>query len=264
MNLLFSIGTWIAIGFSVLAVLRMLQDRSMQRLMYGGSRYDEMKTVTSLLGFQARRVFARRAFKWIGLWIGISALAHHFQHSKAPWAEMGVLLFPMVCLMIGCVQSFGQMRPAAILVLGASDHDSLRLHRAIHDKLFPHLPVSLLETSNLDADISIMAGEVYRITLGEWQDAIKRFGRSVLVIVVDMRRMTDAIDWELKFIIQEGLQFKTVLLDPSGNAISDLELSKCKIVSGALECVAIVAQAFQGYDTLPSDARPLCDLQVKA
>ncbi|MFM8328334.1 MAG: hypothetical protein ACKN9U_26030, partial [Pirellulaceae bacterium] len=203
----------------------------MMRSMYGGARYDEMRTVTSLLGFQSQRVFTRRAIKWIALWIGFAATAHHFQHSDKPFAEIGNLWLPMVALMVGFVQFFGQMRPAAILVLGSSNHAGLTLQRSVFDKVFPHLPVSLLETSEVDADIRTMPGEVYRITLGDWEDVVWRFARSVLVIIVDMRQMTPPVQRELQFIVQECLQYKTVLLDPNNVSLSSSELSKCRIVS---------------------------------
>lgn len=262
MDLFFSIVTWVLIAISALAVLRALADRFIMRATYGGARYDEMQTVTSLLGFQTQRIFTRRAIKWIALWIGFAALAHHFQHSERPWAEMGQLWLPMIAFMVGCVQFFGQMRPAAILVLGASNQEALGLQRSIFDKLFPHLPVSLLETSDVDVDMRIMPGEVYRITLGDWQDAVWRFARSVLVIVVDMRQMTPPVERELQFIVDENLQYKSILLDPKSISLSKSALSKCRIVSSPHECVAIVARAFDGYDSLPSDVHPLRDLDV--
>ena len=262
MDLFFSITTWVLIATSARALLRTMAHRFLMRSMYGGARYDEMCMVTSLLGFQARRIFLMRVNKWIALWIGFAALAHHFQHSGRPWMGIGYLWLPMIALMVGCVQFFGQTRPAAILLLGASNHEALRLQSSLSNKLFPHRPVSLLETSEVDVDLRLAPGDVYRITLGDWQDAVWRFARSVLVIVVDMRQMTPPVNEELQFVVHENLEYKTILLNPKNTLLPKPELSMCRTASSPQECLAIVARAFEGDNTLPSDVHPLRDLEV--
>lgn len=262
MDLFLSIATWVLIVVSANALLRALSDRFLMRAVYGRGRYDEMQTVTSLLGFQSRRVLTLRAFKWLGLWVGFAALAHHFQHAERPWAEMGRLWAPMIALMVGCVQVFGQQRPAAILVLGGSTRDAILLQGAISNTVRFHRSVSLLETSDLLADMRHVSGDVFRITLGGWREAVWRFARSALVLVVDVRQTTDLVEEELRFVVAEGLQYKTLLLDPGNVSRSRPELAACRVASSTPECVAVVARAFDGHDTLPSDVKPLRDLNV--
>jgi hypothetical protein len=163
----------------------------------------------------------------------------------------------MLALMVGCVQFFGQSRPAIILVLGSSVPETMQMQAQLSDKLFPHRPVSLLESNDDRINIKYTAGNCFRITFGKWRDAVWRFARSVLVIVVDMRTMTPPVDEELQFICDEGLQFKTVLLKPADMALPIPELASCRVVNSDEQCIEAVLQAFESPATLPSDVSPL-------
>jgi hypothetical protein len=69
--------------------------------------------------------------------------------------------------------------------------------------------------------------------------------------------MTPALDQELEFIVQERLQFKTILLKPSGLRLPKEELGECAIVDTDDQVLAKLKRAFESSTTLPSDHRPV-------
>jgi hypothetical protein len=247
-----TVVAWILLGISVMAICRMLLDRHLLVLLYGRSRYHACRAVTSMLGLRSQRILSQRAFKWLLFLIGAVALAEHLQHSENPWRNLGDIWLPMLALMIGCVQFFGQMRPAAILVLG-NGRRAVTLQEITSDALFPHRTVSLLEIGK-----EVRApGDCFRVTFGDWKDTVWQLARSVLVIIVDMRKVTPAVDEELDFILRERLQYKTILLKSTDQPLPKESLSECSIVETEDQCLAKVKHAFQSSMTLPSDHRPI-------
>ena len=174
------------------------------------------------------------------------------------WQNLGNLWLAMIALMVGCVQFFGQTRPAVILVLASSNPRALRLHRKLSDDLFPHRAISLLETGNFREDRTVVAGNCYRITMGNWKDAVWRFARCALVVVVDIREMTPAVREELEFVVREELQFKTIILKSLEQCLPDERLNQCCVVQTEAQCAAVVERAFDPSNELPSDDRPIC------
>ena len=248
---------WLVLATCAMAMYRTVQYQLLLMAMYGRSRYQSCRAITSLLGYKSNRILVQRFNKWLLFWIGTVFLIEHLQHSPQPFRELGNLWLPLIALMVGCVQFFGQARPAAILVLGACESPAIRLHRQIAGTMFPHRAVSLLETGNEDEDIRLIPGDCFRITIGPWEDAVWRFARSVFVIVVDMRKMTPAVCKELAFIVQEQLQFKTILINPDEAPLSATELEQCCICTTEAECLQKLESVFTSNDTLPSDHAPI-------
>ena len=264
MSWLTAIFAWACLVISLMAIVSGLMNRWMMRMTYGPYRYDEQATATWLVGLRSGRVLQLGLHKWILFAVGAAFLAHWLQHAERPWENFGTLWAPMLALMVGCVQFFGQSRPAGILVLGASTNEAFDLQATLRDKLFPHRPVSLLEDSGGFESRRRLPGDVFRISIGDWQTAVWRFARTVEVIVVDARQLTPPVDEELRFLIAEDLTFKTVLLLPPGAELTYSELSECRIARTPEEAALALSRAFSGYDTLPSDVRPIRRLEVAA
>ncbi len=249
-----SILAWVLFAVSILAILRMFFDRLLMVMLYGRSRYQSCRAVTSMLGLKSQRILTQRILKWLLFLIGALALAEHLQRSQQPWRNLGQLWLPMIALMVGCVQFFGQMRPGVILVLGASEPQSMRLHEKLSNALFPHRVVSLLESPRTIESVSVRTpGDCFRVTLGDWRDTVWRFARSVLLVVVDLRTITPPVEEELAFIVREDLQFKTILLKPTADRLHIPQLHDCSIVDTEEACLEQVRQTFESYKSLPSE-----------
>lgn len=262
MTWLAAIVAWFCLISAAFAVVQALMNRFLMRATYGPYRYDEQSSATWLIGLRSGRILQLGINKWVLFAVGAAFLAHRLQHVERPWENLGDLWLPMLALMTGCVQFYGQSRPAGVLVLGASTVEAMELQQALAKRLFPHRPVSLLEGSGKFESVRILPGDVFRITWGDWQDAVWRFARTVQVIVVDVRQMTPPVDRELQFLIEEDLTFKTVLLLPPGAELPYPALAACRIVRSPDECVALLARAFAGYATLPSDVKPIRELDL--
>lgn len=254
-DMISSIAAWAMLSVSVFAIARMYVDRFWMMHLYGKTRYHSCRIVTSMLGLQSKRVVKRRLFKWALFLIGAVAIGDHIQHSVEPWKNVGHLWPPFIALMIGCGEFFGQSRPAAILILGASSSQAASLHNKVSEKLFPHRAVSLLDDNQNRGDFR--SGDCFRITFGEWEDVVWRFGRCVLVIVVDTRTMTPNVEAELRYVVREQLQFKTVIVKPAEQVLLDSRLNECCIVESDDACIERVYETYQLHDELPSDHRPI-------
>jgi hypothetical protein len=250
-SIITTILAWILLGTSVLAILRMFLNRLLQIVTYGRSRYEGCQIVTSLLGLKSRRILMQRANKWMLFAVGIIVFVEHLQHSEHPWRQLGDIWLGLLALMVGCVQFFGQLRPGAILVLG-SGSESITLHENLNRALFPHRAVSLLEINK-----EVRApGDCFRVTMGDWHETVWRFARAVLVIVIDMRQITPAVEEELHFTCEEPLTFKTILLTHPGQELPLPKLHECARVDSMEECIRRVKHCFDAPEALPSDLHP--------
>jgi hypothetical protein len=252
-----SVLAWILLGVAALAIVRMLDDRFRMVSLYGRTRYESCQAITSLLGTKSRRVLQQRLGKWLLFSIGAVAIAEHMQHSSQPWQEWGRLWLPMIALAIGCLQFYGQARPAVVLLLGASTPETLRLHGQLLHGLWPNRSVSLIETGEALDDITHAPGDCFRVTFGEWKDVVWRFARSVLVIVIDIRKLTPPVHEELQFIVNEELQYKTVLIKHADQVLPDQRLADCAVLVTEAECLEKVKHVFASPHLLPSDQHPI-------
>jgi hypothetical protein len=104
------------------------------------------------------------------------------------------------------------------------------------------------------------AGDCFRITFGKWERAISRFIRCCIIVVVDGRVVTPAVSHELKEIIEQRVQFKTILIGQPESPGLDDELVLCSHVNSDDECTALLKRVFTERMTLPSDAEPIRSL----
>lgn len=257
--LLFGVAAWACVAVAAWALLMGCMNRLLMKKLYGPARYHACHAATWLLGMQAKRIRTLAFLKWICAIIGVYGIVRHFESNPSPFQTFGGSLVYAILLLVGCVQFFGQERPAAILLLGACQEATLRLHAGLRDAAFPHRVVSLLETKDIRSQ-NINAGDCFRITFGKWERAISRFIRCCIIVVVDGRVVTPAVSHELKEIVEQRVQFKTVLIGHPENSALDEELALCSHVNSEDECAALLKRVFNERMTLPSDAEPLSSL----
>jgi hypothetical protein len=252
-----TVGTWLLLTVSSWTLLQAYLTRITMILMYGRSRYDTCCRLTWLLGLQSRRIVQLGVWKWGLFLLGICGMVRHFEASEHPFLSFDKAFLFALALTVGVIQFWGQGRPAAVLLLGASRSTALMLHRRLSNITAPHRTVSLLERADDPTTIHYTAGDCFRVNWGSWQSTIRRLIRNVVLIVIDARSITDAVRHELREIVELEVQYKTILLVNAKSDVHDEKLLQCRIEDSEDACLRLVGAILSAPDKLPSDSKPI-------
>ena len=185
-----------------------------QRRVLGPARYRACVATTQTLARYSGRLRILSGSMWLFLAAGATLLGIQWVRE----ASLAASLVALALLVTGLGQWARAQVPASLLVLGSSGEEQLALQAAIRDAVLPFRPVSLLETGQLRADVTI-PGDCFRIDRGiDWREAVAAFSRSVAVIVLDVRSITPFVREEIAHLSEAGYAHKTLVIGPEGTA----------------------------------------------
>lgn len=252
-----NIIAWVCVAVAASFLLQAAMTRWAMRRLYDSARYKTCRAITWQLGEEVLAIRLRRFLRWGFAIVGVGGLVQHFESSTSPFQTFGNSLIYSILLLVACALFYRQERPAAVLLLGASQETALHLQAKLSDALWPHRVVSLLDAREGSSWSDV---DSFRITFGEWEPIVYRFIRCCIVVVVDLRVVTPAVSSELREIIRQRVQFKTVLIGQSPSPGLDEELGLCSHVGSDDECCALLKCVLTDLGSVPSDAQPISSL----
>jgi hypothetical protein len=194
---------WVAFAYSLPAIV-FIVDEGVVLLRYFGLK--AARLIVDTVPLMER---AHRAIKLLVVWITVVAVPAVLLF-RFPIA-MAFLPFVPIHLLVGLAHA---LQPATVLVLAASSDAAVWLQERISTVVVPHRVVSMLlmstsqriETPNTTVDI------LRTIDDNHWREVVRELMKLVPIIVVDVRRQTEAVREELMLVRDLELEYKAVFV----------------------------------------------------
>jgi hypothetical protein len=241
-----------AVAFLLLAVWKRTNARRQKRVL-GLLRYRDSLQTARLLAKFSGRVATLEGVASISVVVGLVLLA--YQSARGSTVLFGIL--GVVLVVTGLGQWVRGGVPPSMLVLGSSGEDQIALQVSLRNAIFPFRPVSLLQTGRMSLDTRI-PGDCYRIDREvDWRDAVAALCRTVGVIVLDARTLTEFVEEEVRHLADAGHEYKSLFIGPAQAAPT------AAAFPGPESAAAFLRHLFLEAETLPTREVPISAIALR-
>ncbi|MFH0953137.1 MAG: hypothetical protein V1873_02280 [Verrucomicrobiota bacterium] len=250
LKLVVTIGALLWLTFGIGANLSALR---LTRITLGPNRFIRSLLVTWSNAYRSPIVWVQVITAPVLIaWLARSFYHHFAAQVNLPLVRLGDAWWVCVLLIPTVGSLLDQIRPAAVLVLGASTTPRLKLQHALMCKLFPFRVVSLIEQRTA-ADNRLAAGQCFRTITESWEASVTAFARVVALIILDLRDHTGFVADEAKIIAVENLGYKTIVLVSQSSMITPP--SSCRIIETEEELVQVALKCLFVPGFRPSETK---------
>ena len=261
--MLATIVAYICYAILLITIIYTMSFRRRMISICGVERFQSCSRLTRFWGAHSERIVMQSLWK-NGLWyIGAFLIVRHFWVAGLRLESIGGSWPGALLFMVSNVQIAFQSRPAFVLFLGNSKADQIKLQGTLTDCAMPWRVISLLDSGDSLQSISRTAGNCFRLTLGQWEDAVHDFVQNALVVVVDLRDATEPVLTEFRYIKQSGNAHKCIFLVAEGNAATGISESDL-VLTGEATCCQVLKGALARMDQITSPDRTIKDIAASA